>query len=116
MSVTRRTRSASKWDARAPESQAMKPICILPIFLPLVSLACGPSAPSSFPRESAASTAADEAPVAPVGLALKGDPPLPGHAAGWAGLDETDAGAMPEHHHHMPGMDMSATDGGTHVH
>ena len=54
-----------------------------------------------------------------VGIALHGDPPLPGEdASAWTGLSPSgghdmsgmDMGGM---HHHMEGMDM---DGGGHAH
>lgn len=74
--------------------------------------ACGPSVPSTFPRNSPASTDADEAPLVAVGVALREDPPLPGHAAGWSGLGDAPAGGGTSGHHHMPGMDMSGMDMG----
>lgn len=73
---------------------------------------CGPSAPSSFPRNSAASDLAEEAPLTPVGLALREDPPLPGQStAGWSGLGGNDAGATgASMDHSMGGMDMKGMD------
>ncbi|ADO74626.1 hypothetical protein [Stigmatella aurantiaca] len=52
--------------------------------------ACAPrSFPKSFPRTSAASAEAEEAPVARLGGMLEQDPPLPGEPTGsWQGLEE----------------------------
>ena len=47
------------------------------------------SVPMSFPKTSAASTDAEEAPPARIGVALEQDPPLPGEPTGdWWGLEE----------------------------
>lgn len=84
---------------------------VLWILLSFLLSACGPDVPSSFPRPSPASTSAEEATPAVVGVALREDPPLPGADAGWVGLSPAAPPAM-SGHHHMPGMDMGGMDMG----
>lgn len=56
------------------------------------------SVPSSFPKTSAASAEAQEAPTARVGVALEQDaPPLPGESTeGWRGLEEQPPAKHPD--------------------
>lgn len=86
-----------------------------------LAAACSRSLPAAFPRDTAASPAAREAPAARVGVMLTEDPPLPGEpSAGWPGLDDAGAGDAPpggHHHHHHHGHappKPTAPDGGTH--
>lgn len=98
------------------DSMAIKSTRLVALAIVGSLASCGPRAPTSFPRNSAASDLADEAPAAPIGLALREDPPLPGQSgAGWTGLglEGSDAGAGGGcGHHHMPGMDMGGMDMG----
>lgn len=102
---------------------ATKRLAIACIFL----IACAASVPSKLPPTSAASEAAQAAPVPNVGIALREDPPLPGEKSAWAGLpgQSGDMGGMdmggmtmPMGNMHMDstkpmgGMDMGKADGG----
>ncbi|CAG0987897.1 hypothetical protein GPROT1_02768 [Gammaproteobacteria bacterium] len=64
-------------------------------------LGCTRSMPSSFPRASAASPDAAEAPRALVARSLLGEPPLPGEStAGWDGLESAPAADPHRGHRH----------------
>lgn len=73
-----------------------------PWLLAPVLTACSPrTRPSTFPRGSAASPESPETPVAKVGVALQGDPPLPGEPADdWPGLGAPAPAGPHDHHHH----------------
>lgn len=75
---------------------------LLPIIVSLAGIAgCTRSVPTEFPRASAASLAAAEAPPARVGRAIEEEPPLPGETReGWEALDEAPTGAPARHGHH----------------
>ncbi len=52
----------------------------------VVLLGCASSVPTKLPATSAASEAAQSAPVRNPGVALREDPPLPGATTSWVGL------------------------------
>lgn len=61
--------------------------------------ACSHPFPETLPATSAASIAADDAPAARVGRALREHPPLPGEPTdGWEALDHTTGGGHPHAH------------------
>jgi hypothetical protein len=76
----------------------------------IVLAACGGrDVPSEWPREAAASPAAEAASPALVTQALDGPPPLPGEeASGWAGLRTPSEAAVHDH----SGHGAAAHDGG----
>src|SRR5262245_44103090 len=89
-------------------------------FLGISAAACSRAVPAAFPKASAASLEAAEAPAGRVGAVLVEDPPLPNEpAADWPGLNDARPGAPPgagEHHHHhhhgAPAPPQATPDGG----
>lgn len=69
--------------ARQPDMRT-KILLVLPFLL-----ACTRAVPTEFPSSSAASADARPGRTSDVGIALRGDPPLPGEPTeGWPGLEE----------------------------
>lgn len=79
----------------------MPPYFILLLTLGTASIAgCSRSVPTTFPESSAASLQAADGRAAPVGRAIREEPPLPGESReGWEAL-ERDAGAPAHGGHH----------------
>lgn len=69
--------------------------------LTMTTVACASRAlPASFPSDAPASAAAAAAPMAPVGVSLAEDPPLPGEpTADWPGLAAPHRGSGGGHAH-----------------